>query len=83
MWLSKIQIRQSEICRGSGKTKKVDMINSDSIDTCLCLHQRRMHMWDSGPCYVNLRPWNVCQCKRFKLDNLSYIEKLATKRGLV
>jgi hypothetical protein len=58
---------------------------------CKCGHEREMHMsaFLRRPigCTVHIfdDAINVtgCFCTGFKLDNLSYIEKLAKERGLV
>lgn len=52
---------------------------------CVCGHTREVHYLTGNgcnTCYYNSQPQDKWQ-HRFKLDNLSYIEKLAKERGFV
>lgn len=54
---------------------------------CMCGHANLAHyprepLWNFSDC----RTWTGrehCRCQEFKLDNLSYIEQEAKRRGLV
>lgn len=63
-------------------------MNITPADKCTCGHSYERHAvyaYD-GACaawedYID--PSDRCMCGRFKLDNLSYIEKLAKERNLI
>jgi hypothetical protein len=53
---------------------------------CLCGHLKYTHMGNiSCASLVKLAPdwFTSCQCSKFTLDNLSYIEDLAKEKGLI
>ncbi len=60
-------------------------------DTCICGHEKRNHLND-GMFQYCIYGWDwekktlersLCKCLRFKLDNLTYVEKEAKRKHLI
>jgi hypothetical protein len=59
-------------------------------DKCICKHNKKDHDIDPSEIFSPPIGWcNYCfkitdtPCKKFRLDNLSYVERLAKERKLI